>query len=598
MALVPPTEDVSTPPPPAANELIPHKYKLSLSAQLNPLELELFCYRNGHPRENGGLGRFGHCKKAIELLWPKLIWNDWLTKQIRSLCENQWVCWAGCAGSGKTFGASLYSMVFWLADAACSSVILTSTTAKMIRKRAWAVIQQLHGSTSGFPGNLVDSKMTLQARKGDDKHAIFGIAVAEGNTSKAVANIQGIHTKRQLVIIDEATDTPEAAFEACANLVNGCEEFQCLVIGNPSSHFDPMGKFAEPLEGWSTVRVDDDDWETVVQLNGKPGVCIRFDAEKSPNVLAEKVLFPFLVTQSQLSNAKARYGEASPLFWKYQRGFWAPEGLTTTVFTETMVIQMQGTGKFIFTGNGQFKVGGCDPAFGGGDRPILRFAQCGEIEGGGIGIQLQPPIPLELDAASRTPIHFQLAEQIRKNCERDGCPPENLALDASGEGGGLCDILAREWSNLIIRVESGGKCSDMPVSNEDPRPCSEAYDRKVTELWFSAREFLLAGQLRGLDPATVVEFCARKFDDSKRKIVIEPKKDMKQTFGRSPDLADATAFVIEAAKLRGAKIKAVKATAETGKVWLSKAREFHSVYERDEQQEMPQFPHYLTAYDS
>ena len=200
------------------------KYGLIFDKPVTPLELELFAFREGMTEEDGGLGRFEHCKRAVKLVWPDLQWNPWLEDQLESLCDYRWLSWAGCAASGKTFGSTLYAMIWWLAKPSSSTVIFTSTTAKMIRKRAWANLQTLyHSAKIKLPGNLVDSKTTLQSRKGDDKHAIFAVAVLEGATSKAVANIQGVHSQRVLAIVDEATDTPEAAFEAASNLSKGCD---------------------------------------------------------------------------------------------------------------------------------------------------------------------------------------------------------------------------------------------------------------------------------------------------------------------------------------------------------------------------------------
>ncbi|MFY7752552.1 MAG: hypothetical protein ACOVQU_12225, partial [Exiguobacterium acetylicum] len=213
------------------NPLIDHKYGIRSPVKIPDLELELYAFRNRLQPNEGGLGTFEHFQNATKMLWPKMSWNPWLEAQVESLCEHDYVGWAGCGASGKTFGATLFATVWWLANPAKSTVVLTSTTAKMIRKRMWANLQDLVRKSRGFPGNMVDSKMALQAVKGDDRHSISAIAVAEGNTSKAVANIQGIHAERVMVIIDEATDTPEAAFEACTNLSKGCREFKMLVIG-------------------------------------------------------------------------------------------------------------------------------------------------------------------------------------------------------------------------------------------------------------------------------------------------------------------------------------------------------------------------------
>ena len=251
--------------------LIDHKYGIRSPVKIPDLELELYAFRNRLQPNEGGLGTFDHFRNATKMLWPKMSWNPWLEAQVEGLCEHDYVGWAGCGASGKTFGATLFATVWWLANPSKTTVVLTSTTAKMIRKRMWANLQDLVRKSRGFPGNMVDSKMSLQAIKGDDRHSISAIAVAEGNTSKAVANIQGIHAERVMVIIDEATDTPEAAFEACTNLSKGCREFKMLVIGNPASKYDPHGRFCTPAKGWRSVTIEDQHWLT------ERGVCRRHE---------------------------------------------------------------------------------------------------------------------------------------------------------------------------------------------------------------------------------------------------------------------------------------------------------------------------------
>ena len=522
--------------------------------------------------EDGGLGRFEHCKRAARLIWPDLQWNPWLEDQIESLCNYQWLSWAGCAASGKTFGSTMYAMVWWMAKPSSSTVIFTSTTAKMIRKRAWANLQTLyHSARVKLPGNLVDSKTTLQSRKGDDKHAIFAVAVLEGATSKAVANIQGVHSQRVLAIVDEATDTPEAAFEAASNLSKGCEEFQMLAIGNPHSKLDEHGRFSEPVDGWGSVGVESLKWKT------KRGICVRFDGEHSPNVKAGETLFPYLITSGQVKEAQEIDGKTSPKFWKYVKGYWPPEGIIRTVLSEALCLKYGVGGEHAFITKST-TIAGLDPAFGG-DRCILRFAQYGDLEGGLMGLQFGEIINIQLNAKSSEPIHFQIANKVKSHCISRGCDPEHLAIDASGEGGGLCDIIAKEWSSSINRIEFGGKPSDKPVSTEDRRPSYEAYQNRVTELWFSVREWVVRGQIKGLDRETIIELCQRLFDDEKRKIVVERKVDMKGRTGQSPDLADAAALVVEMARRLGA--GNLTGQSGTDKRWDELTKKFGSVYDSE-----------------
>tara|TARA_R110002020_G_scaffold265840_7_gene480665 strand:+ start:1325 stop:3028 length:1704 start_codon:yes stop_codon:yes gene_type:complete len=548
------------------------KYGMTFGHPVSPLEVELYAFRLGLGPDEGGLGKYEHFRNAANIIWPEIIWNPWLERQIESLCNHDWVSWTGCAASGKTYASSLYALVWWLSDPTHSSVILSSTTAKMIRKRAWSNIQQLWRTSSGqFPGNMVDSKTTLQATKGDDKNAIFAIAVLDGSTSKAVANIQGIHSERILAIVDEATDTPEAAFEATANLSKGCKTFQFLAIGNPHSTLDEHGRFSEPVDGWDSVGIETDEWAT------KRGVCLRFDGMRSPNIAAGKTKWEFLITQEQIDTSLKYEGENSPRFWKYTRGMWSPEGVCKTVLSETMCHKYRVNGTHVF-GRKSHIIAGLDPAFGG-DRCVLRFAKYGDLRNGLMGVEFTDIVYIQLNTQSSEPIHFQIAKQVKEACISRGCEPQHLAIDATGEGGGLCDILHKEWSSHIRRVEFGGKASQLPTTQEDPRPSHEAYANRVTELWFSVREWVIREQVKGLDHETIIEFCQRMFDDEKRKIVVERKVDMKGRTGQSPDLADAAALIVEMARNLGAGHLNIRP--EDDKEWETLSLKYDKIYNEE-----------------
>jgi hypothetical protein len=555
--------------PVSEHPLINHKYGIRSPIKIPDLELELYAFRNRLQPNEGGLGTFNHFVNVSKMVWPKMSWNPWLEAQVESLCEHDYVGWAGCGASGKTFGATLFATVWWLANPSKTTVVLTSTTAKMIRKRMWANLQELVRKSRGFPGNMVDSKMSLQAIKGDDRHSISAIAVAEGNTSKAVANIQGIHAERVMVIIDEATDTPEAAFEACTNLSKGCREFKMLVIGNPASKYDPHGRFCTPAKGWRSVTIEDQHWLT------ERGMCRRFDGMKSPNISEGRTKYPYLITHDQVLSAMRHEGEQSPTFWKYTRGFWSPDGMVKTVLSESIIETYTPTRKLVFTTNVQV-VAGLDPGFGG-DRCVLRFAKVGTANDK-VSILFGDVIHISPNAQLTEPVHYQIANRVKEECSQRGVPPDKFALDSSGEGGGLADILTREWG-VVHRVEFGGSASTIPVSDEDSRPCNEAYDRKVTELWFSMRKWVVEERVGGMDMETLQEFCARMFDDSKRKISVETKTVMKQRTGKSPDLADAAVVLLDL--VRKTAVLEPRAT-KVDKVWEKLVREADSIY-HDEQ---------------
>ena len=554
-----------------SNGLIKHKYNLAFSVQLNEVELELYAFRIRHCPSRGGLGAYRHFRNAANLLWPKLSWNPWLERAIRSLCENQWVVWAGCGASGKTFAAGLFSMVYFLASPLHTSILLTSTTAKMIRKRAWPVVQELFRTCKGgYPAHMVDSKTTLQAIRGDDKHAIFAIPVLDGSTSKAVANIQGIRSPRTMVVVDEATDTPEAAFEACSNLQKGTKEFKFLAIGNPHSPFDQHGRCAEPEDGWGSVSIEDEEWKT------RRGVLIRFDGMKSPNVLEGKTIYPYLINQSQIDQAIKYDGMDSPAFWKYTRGMWAPDGVCKTVLSESLVQKYRALEPASFVKT-SIPVAGLDPAFNGGARCMLQLARYGDFENGKMGVLLGDSKEIKINANDPEPVHFQIAKEVSRICKEAKVQPQHLAVDATGEGGGLCDILAKTWNPHIQRVEFGGRASDKPVSPEDHRKSCDVYANKVTELWFSVRQWVINEQLRGISTDAAMEFCARLFDDEKRMTIVERKAVMKTRTGKSPDCADAVTLVVEMARRLGGAATS-RSRNDGPSQWDQIAKDYDSVY--------------------
>jgi len=566
----------------------PDRYGRPLIEGATQLEYELMSFADHLGLQKAGVTKYQNLINIVSILFPDVVISPWTERMLKSLCDYAYVSWCGCAASGKTYTSALYAVVWWLANPLNSCVILCTTTKGMLRRRVWTEIQQLYMAMPGNKiGNMVDSQMTWQSVPGDQRHAIFGIAVADGNTNQAAAMIQGVHAKRVLLIIDEAAGCPQAIFDASANL-SVCEDFQMLCIANPVSKSDVHGRFSEPRDGWSSVSIETQEWETVNHQDGKPGICVRFDGERSPNIVANgKVPYPFLVTKQQVDNAHKEHGANSPLLWRYFRGMWAPDGMLKVVFTHNLVSKMKAHQGHLFTGRRKDVIGGCDPAFTeGGDRAVIRFAEIGETQSGIIGIELDTIEYLDIDASSDDPPHYQLASQIIEWCGRKGCRPENFGIDSTGEGGGLLAILHREWSKKVIGVSFNSKASDRPVSGSDKRKCNEVYDRYVTELWFACKTYLESGQLRGIDGDTTEEFSNRTYEEVKAKIKLQTKREMKETFLKSPDIADATAIVVEVARQKGVTPSTASHVEDTNTEWKDWSEQTNAVYEQGSEDEM------------
>lgn len=558
--------------------------------------------------ETGAPTRVQLFKRLAEQLLPNHFeWHDWFeNRTANTLCENALVGMPGCSNAGKTFGVVGFAVVWWMIDPNHSSVTLISTTRGSLRRRGWSEVSKCYAALSGKPeqkGRFIDSRMVWQApiingQKSDDKHAIIGRAVEEGSTQKVADDIKGVHTRRQMVIIDEATSVPFAIYEACANLysypISSGGEFVLVLMGNPLNRLDQFGRFCEPEDGWNSVTVDSGEWDGRPQetLGGLKPRVVTFDAEKSPNIVEDRIVCRHLPTKSTVESAKKYSGGGStPSYWQNFRGFWPPEGLTKTVFSEADMRQNNAYGKHKFTGRNFSIIGAFDHARDGGDRPCLGFAKMGEIEGGHWGIEIMPPIIIPLDANSSMPIDFQLTGQIKRQCQKFiqetieyECLPENFGMDATGGGADMADIVQQLWSGKIIRVVFGEAASEDAVSLEDSRRACDAYINKRTEMYFRGANMVQSGQLKGIDRETASELVAVQFVDmrtdgtSLKRVKLMSKKEYKLAFKKSPDLADRVAILCEVARRRGFVLAPMGQTVHKFNDWETELKRSESVY--------------------
>lgn len=73
------------------------------------IAIETICFRIGLKHEEGGLGRFGHFKNYVDLLWnnpdsgsmKRCVWNPWANRMFLKMCEEREVGIAGPTSAGK-----------------------------------------------------------------------------------------------------------------------------------------------------------------------------------------------------------------------------------------------------------------------------------------------------------------------------------------------------------------------------------------------------------------------------------------------------------------------------------------------------------------
>lgn len=546
-----------------------YSYGVTSDRALSEIEVELFAYKAGASPEQGygGLGRAGHFRRIAEMLFhPKsecpFIWNPWAEKMnevfhVHPVTGKEYPhCAAsGCTNSNKSNFTGLYGFINWLCDPLNTFVFITSTSISDSKHRVWKSTRKMYEAARGVPGSLVDSQAKIVTIKPDGKPSdAAGIFIIAGSPSKAregVGKMIGRKNARVFVLADELPELSPAILDASfGNLVSN-PLFQFVALGNFKSRYDPFGEFIEPKDGWDSITVDSEEWE----CKSHGAYCIRFDGLKSPNIVAGKDLYPFLYGSKQLKEHRQSYGENSAPFMRMCRSFETGIGDDDTIYSESDFKMGKAYDKAIWK-QGFVRVAGCDPSFtNGGDRFVMMF--------GKLGYTIDEVLTLEVDhfellredvrIVEQRNRSFQMADQIKARCEANGVLPQNFGLDATATGNPFSDVVAQVWSNKIYPVDFSGSPTER-IATQAGKRADQAYDRRVTEIWFVGKEFLKGSQIRGLKPEIAREAKARKYETVKGteglKMKAETKKDMKERLMFSPDVAEAFFVMIDLCRER------------------------------------------------
>lgn len=541
--------------------------------------IEFQAFRNNIQGE-GCPGKFAHFQNIVNAIWnnkastKRFIWNPWSDRMLKAACEHNYLGVAGSRSSGKSDAFALWGIVNFLAAPGQTKVIYTSTSLKDSRGRIWGSVSEywqaacaILGGEANMPGELVSSQGLIRYRQGGQQSDKCGLSLVAGEKTKekeAIGKLIGFKAQRLLLIADELPELSESLIAAAESNLSGNPEFSMIGLGNPASMFDPFGMFCEPLSGWASLSDDIDEWET------KRGYCIRLNGEKSPNILAGKTIYPWMLTEEKLEEARRFMGVKSQLYCRMITATWSATGAADGIFTEADIIAYKANTPAIWQ-KPPTMVAGFDPAFSdGGDRSILFISRYGITTDGIKTLEFVKSIELDENTNNKTQSRTdQIVTLLIDACRREKVHPRNLAIDGTGAGAPFCDVVKSRFSGEFLEVNFGGRASDMPASGVDATPSSEVYINKVSEMWFVGREYIRSGQIRGIYPALATELCARSYSTKNRgKIQIESKTELRKRIGKSPDLSDAAALCLELCRRRlgmASKAKTVPLDAHQGR---------------------------------
>lgn len=551
----------------AAKQLIPvaegeetiERYGQQWPADLDDLSIELSAFLLALTPEEGGLGSYWHCRNVIDMLWNheestmKFDWTTWAERMIEEACQNKFLSVAGCASSGKSDAFAVYAIVCYLADPANTRVMVTSTTLKDSKLRIWGRIREYWDAVPGLPGQPVDSQGMIkyvnpETGKVSDGSGIILIAGEAQKEKESLKKLIGFKRARVIVIADELPELSPTIIDAALGNLNVNPFFQLIGIGNPNSRFDAHGVFSEPVDGWGSISLVEREWKT------KLGKCIRFDGLDSPNIREGRVLYSYLIKQDFIDTIIGKYGEDSLLYWRMCRGFWSPTGSAAGLYSEADIANHGGKVRGLKWATKAERVAFLDTAFTtGGDRAMAYLGWCGEtVDGKKVLVYDEEGVLLAEQVTNPKAFSFQIAEQFRDLCVREGVSIDLAGTDVTGGGAVFADVLATVWGTGFHRVLfSAGPATDRPASSSDPRPCSEVFMNRVSELWGVGVSYLRSGQIKGIGTELAREMISRLYTTKQRGLIeVEPKKKMKARIGFSPDVADAAFGLLDVCRER------------------------------------------------
>lgn len=582
------------------------RYGLKWSNPVNtPLDVELLLIRHGGyatiKGKTVGHGLFYHFRQAQSLIWPEDDHHRWSDLCLKTMCDERIVVIQGPRDCSKTRTLSKWALVdYWTAPEE-TLTIMTSTGLRELELRVWGDIKSLFQRAletyPNLPGNINQANHGIFTDKLDERgdlrdmrRGIICVPCLTGEGEwKGLENFVGIKQKRRRLIGDEMQFIPVMYVKTLDAFDKG--DFKGGFLGNPiGGNGKALDKIAEPICGWSQQP---EVTKTTSWRNKFGGVTVNLVGTDSPNFDTDAPKkYPYLIDQEDIDRVAERNGRESAQFWTLIKGIRKTGVDAYRVLTVDMC-EHNGAFNTAIWGHGQrIKVYGIDAGYGG-DPCEAMYLEFGEDVNGNMLMEFSEITTIPIDVTSNLTAEEQIAIKAKADCERLGVPDTNVYFEA-GMRATLATKMARIMSADVNAVVAGGPATERSVTDDtfrvDPKTgekklvkCFEQYSKFITEMWFSVRELVEAGQARALPRDVAEEFALREWrwvpGPIGQRYELETKPEFKaRNAGDSPNKADATSIAVEGARRLGFTIKNLKGhrqEREAEDQWLERELEKH-----------------------
>lgn len=383
-------------------------------------------------------------------------------------------------GTGKTHGAAIIAL--WLLYSVEDTIIVTTATSwSTVEKQIWAEIHERFAKAKlPLPGHLTSTDLKLGPKW-----------FATGFSTNEPERVQGFHSKRVIVIIDEATGYPEDLWDSLESLIVGPND-RILAMGNPTNI---ASKFKRVCDSGSYNL-------------------LRLDGYNHPNVLhGDPYIILGAISREWIADRRLEYGsEDAPMFLARVRGVWPPSS-TDTLISQTAIESAQQWDERHVK----------DIEFPPDLRALPRAPSKNvthEGKGVGLGIDIAGP-GSDLCVCTETDggrikilwwlVHRELMETVGRlirTIRSYNGRARALAIDDTGIGNGVSSRLMelQQWARddlyTRLRVKEDDSlilCNIIRVNFAEESDDKSRFHRMKDQLWWQLREDLNK-EVRGLPP--------------------------------------------------------------------------------------------------
>ncbi len=400
-----------------------------------------------------------------------------------------------CHDVGKSWIGG--KIVVWFMSAfPYSTVWTTAPTGRQVYNILWREIRStVNNARIPLGGDIKKTQWEI-----DDKWFAYGFATDRGE------QFQGLHSESSniLGIVDEASGVEDNIFEA-AEATLSSQGAKLVMLGNPTKR---TGYFANSFKRKGVIKITISCFDTPnFKANGIKTVedLKNFDVE---NAL---IVAPHLITPKWALSILEKYGETSTNFLVRVLGEFPEKDADTLVPVDRIE---QAFYRKVKVGPDDEEVISCDPARFGNDRT---------------GIIIRKGLKVLRKVVVTKQSTMEIAGKL-KVLKRE-FPNAKIKIDTIGLGAGIFDKLAEEsFKDDVISVNVAEKA----ISDEE-------FENLRMEIWWNMAEWLKQGSLPKDDDFLEMAEVKYKFN-SRGRMVLESKDDIKKRIGKSPDVGDALAI--------------------------------------------------------